>query len=654
MADVFLSYKREDRSRAEPIVEALRAGGLSVWWDQGLTPRQAWDATIEQEIAAAKNVVVLWSESSAASDWVRTEAHYAQERGKLVPVRIEPCSIPLAFTLKQSVNLSHWRGDVNDPAWRKLLGWLEIPAAPPQAAAAMRSDEFAGKPKARNPWIVRGVIGALALAILAVAGFALFRGSSAAPAVASIRVEPFAGADGDAATRTFAQGFAADLAKIVTTGGARLKVFDAAAGAGGKGVGSEYVLNGAVRNDGTNLHASLTLNTAADGAIIWSTDLSRPMAQADAMHQEAEVRMGAVFVCALDEAARNRAIVSLDALKVYLQACEALPVGDAHVARKLLQDLVSLAPRFAQGWGLLAEWNGFLAGLTPDDPLPDVKKAEDAAAHALALDPRNASAWVARAMVKTSIADWPAAQADLDKALSLDPDEPIGNYFYASNLLNVGRTNEALDYARRAANSGPMFEPKVRQVINTLADTGDLSAAQDMLASARRTWPAKSTLLNLAATLAVRYADPSKAGATLDDPEVKAALSPSRLALLRAEAAARADPSPAKQAAAARLIALQSIGPGSAYGAFVHYAVIGRVDDAYAAYSGPQKPLLNAPYVNNPASLFQPFAAKVRADPRFMPLAKRLGLVAIWQATTWPDFCTAQDAPYDCRAAAAR
>lgn len=39
MADVFLSYKREDRLRAEPIVQALRAGGLSVWWDQALTPR---------------------------------------------------------------------------------------------------------------------------------------------------------------------------------------------------------------------------------------------------------------------------------------------------------------------------------------------------------------------------------------------------------------------------------------------------------------------------------------------------------------------------------------------------------------------------------------------------------------------------------------
>ncbi len=61
MADIFLSYKREDRARAGPIVAALRKSGRTVWWDEGLTPRQAWDATIEQEIAAARSVIVLWS-----------------------------------------------------------------------------------------------------------------------------------------------------------------------------------------------------------------------------------------------------------------------------------------------------------------------------------------------------------------------------------------------------------------------------------------------------------------------------------------------------------------------------------------------------------------------------------------------------------------
>ena len=72
MADVFLSYKRVDRTRARAVVVALQASGRSVWWDEGLTPREAWDATIEREIGLARKVIVLWSQRSVASEWVRS------------------------------------------------------------------------------------------------------------------------------------------------------------------------------------------------------------------------------------------------------------------------------------------------------------------------------------------------------------------------------------------------------------------------------------------------------------------------------------------------------------------------------------------------------------------------------------------------------
>jgi hypothetical protein len=33
MADVFVSYKAEDRRRVKPLVDALEADGYSIWWD---------------------------------------------------------------------------------------------------------------------------------------------------------------------------------------------------------------------------------------------------------------------------------------------------------------------------------------------------------------------------------------------------------------------------------------------------------------------------------------------------------------------------------------------------------------------------------------------------------------------------------------------
>ncbi len=99
MANIFLSYKKEDFEIADRLVAALRKEGMSVWWDDGLTPKAAWDEEIEREISDASTVVVLWSPRSVSSEWVRREAHFAQERGKLVPVIVEATSIPLAFTL---------------------------------------------------------------------------------------------------------------------------------------------------------------------------------------------------------------------------------------------------------------------------------------------------------------------------------------------------------------------------------------------------------------------------------------------------------------------------------------------------------------------------------------------------------------------------
>ena len=609
MTDIFLSYKREDRTRASLIVAALRKSGRTVWWDEGSTPRQAWDATIEQEIAAAASVIVLWSPRSVTSDWVRSEAHYAQNHSKLVPVLIEPCTVPLAFMLKLAVDLSHWHGSTTDPAWCKLIEWLDTQG--PATESPRLPDRRTRLPdRLRRSALIGAmlVIGALLVALF------VYR-SKVDHGAASIRVARFDTLPGDDAAASFSQGFAADLAQIVTSGGSKLRVLDGTA-AGAATNASDFTLNGSVRREARNLHATLTLNSVADGAIIWSTSLTRPAAESDAMHHEAEVRMGAVFVCALDETARDRSIVSLDALKVYLQACEALPSGDELHTRKLLRDVTALAPNFAQGWGTLAEWNGFIVGESDDDAPAARQEALDAAARALTIDPHNSAAWVARGMTRTQIGEWSAAQADLARALALSPDDPIGNYFYASSLLNVGRTAEALDYAIRAANSGPQFWPKTLQVIVVLADLDRLHEAQSLLAAALKTWPDNGELKDFALILAARYADPVKAAATLDDPALTRGQNPARLHLLRLEADARAHSSQATVEAAAGAVKALYVGPENAFVAALNFMVIGRIDDAYASIGEMRTQLRNAPYVDKPEPFFRPFAAKFRADPR--------------------------------------
>ncbi len=58
MADVFISYAREDAEVAGRFAEAFQAAGFSVWWDDALRSGEAFDESIERALREAKAVVV--------------------------------------------------------------------------------------------------------------------------------------------------------------------------------------------------------------------------------------------------------------------------------------------------------------------------------------------------------------------------------------------------------------------------------------------------------------------------------------------------------------------------------------------------------------------------------------------------------------------
>jgi len=47
MADVFLSYAREDQAFAQRLAQALEAEGFSVWWDRTIPPGKTWKPASE-------------------------------------------------------------------------------------------------------------------------------------------------------------------------------------------------------------------------------------------------------------------------------------------------------------------------------------------------------------------------------------------------------------------------------------------------------------------------------------------------------------------------------------------------------------------------------------------------------------------------------
>ena len=85
MADIFVSYAKTDRSLASKLVAMLEAEGWKVWWDTSLTIGDDFRNEIMTELGRARAVIVIWTDASIKSDWVRSEAGRAQADRKLIP-----------------------------------------------------------------------------------------------------------------------------------------------------------------------------------------------------------------------------------------------------------------------------------------------------------------------------------------------------------------------------------------------------------------------------------------------------------------------------------------------------------------------------------------------------------------------------------------
>ncbi len=161
MADVFISYKREDRAGAERVAAALQALGYSTWWDSSVHAGDYWDIVIERELHAATCVLVLWSQRSILSRWVREEANYAAEKESLVAASLDGTLPPFGFKMIQAPNLTHWTGQAEDANWSLVLRGIEarcgarVTPAPARAgppAPQSRSKSLPNPPAARPDW----------------------------------------------------------------------------------------------------------------------------------------------------------------------------------------------------------------------------------------------------------------------------------------------------------------------------------------------------------------------------------------------------------------------------------------------------------------------------------------------------------------------
>ncbi|MEM9739716.1 MAG: toll/interleukin-1 receptor domain-containing protein [Pseudomonadota bacterium] len=126
MADVFISYARTERAKAERIKGLLEGVGLSVFFDvDSLDGGDVFPDILDREVKSAGAVLGLWSPHALSRPWVKIECLIGKDRGVLVPASLEPINalidLPAAFYGIQHIDLSDFQGNISDPNWASLL-----------------------------------------------------------------------------------------------------------------------------------------------------------------------------------------------------------------------------------------------------------------------------------------------------------------------------------------------------------------------------------------------------------------------------------------------------------------------------------------------------------------------------------------------------
>ena len=234
----------------------------------------------------------------------------------------------------------------------------------------------------------------------------------------------------------------------------------------GKMLGVAYLLEGSVRKAGDEVRITAQLIRTDNGFHLWSETYDRKLQnvftlQADlagAIAQALQLPLG----IGGDAALVSQRTTDPQAYALYLQARSAYRERGDGVQRSIDLYHAALArdPTFAPAWAGLCGSLNVLPYYLPDDEKSRVPKirldAEAAGKHALELAPDLASAHIMLGNLYTNEWKWALAEQHFQRAQALAPNDPEFYFAYTDWLAAQGRTEEALQAAKRAVDLDPM------------------------------------------------------------------------------------------------------------------------------------------------------------------------------------------------------
>jgi adenylate cyclase len=232
----------------------------------------------------------------------------------------------------------------------------------------------------------------------------------------------------------------------------------------GRELNVRTILEGSVRKSGRRLRISVRLVDTAREVDLWSENYDRELRDVFAIQQEIAERVGRALKLRFRrgeerELARG-STTQLDAYNLYLQGrfqWNLRTEASLRHAISLFEHAIEKDPTFGLAFSGIADAYAQLGWLEFAAPTETFPKARAAAERALEIDDRLAEAHASLGFVRFLYErDWPAAEKEFERAVSLNPGLPTAHQFYADYLKAMGRLPEAIDQMERAVELDPL------------------------------------------------------------------------------------------------------------------------------------------------------------------------------------------------------
>ena len=231
----------------------------------------------------------------------------------------------------------------------------------------------------------------------------------------------------------------------------------------GHELGVAYVLEGGVRKVGDTIRVSVQLIRADSGYQVWSDTYERNVRDVFKVQDEISAAVVDALKLRLSSPGpqiAERRTASPEAYDQYLRGKHLFQLGDYDgllVARDAYRRAIELDPNFGPAFAGLANVEYLTVKDFSDTDQPDViRQAMDHADHAVALAPELAEVYSERALLRLNQYDWGGAQADLQRALALDPSDVKANRRMVLLQLSLGNVDAALAAQRHVVDLDPL------------------------------------------------------------------------------------------------------------------------------------------------------------------------------------------------------